>query len=101
MQLMGVVTGLLVLYSLALLLPVRTQSYKETVLLGRYSLFGYIVQLGVLQVIVRMYGPFRTPLAVVLLAVVTLAAMWAMTRMTHWLRAKARFVDLTYRAAFA
>jgi hypothetical protein len=101
MQLMGVVTGLLVLYSLALLLPIRMQSYKETVLLGRYSLFGYIVQLGVIQVTVRMFGPFETPLSVVILAVVTLAVMWAITRITHWLRAKARVVDLTYRAAFA
>ena len=101
MQLMGVVTGLLVLYSLALWLPIRMQSYRETVLLGRYSLFGYIIQLGVIQVVVRMFGPFTTPLAVVILAVVTLAAMWAVTRGTHWLRAKARFVDLTYKAAFA
>lgn len=101
MQLTGVVTALLVLYSLALMLPVKTQLYRHVVLMGRYSLFGYIAQLGIIQVIVRIFGPFETPLAVLILTVVTLAATWALTLITHWLRAKARFVDVTYKAAFA
>ena len=45
MQLTGVVTGLLMLYSLALALPPKTHVYRQVVLLGRYSLFGYIIQL--------------------------------------------------------
>jgi hypothetical protein len=101
MQLTGVVTGLLVLYSLALKLPPKTQLYRQTVLLGRYSLFGYIVQLGIIQVIVRIFGPFGTPLAVLILAAITLSATWLITLFVQWLRAKARFIDLTYRAAFA
>jgi hypothetical protein len=101
MQLTGVVTALLVLYGLALTLPLKTQIYRQIVLLGRYSLLGYILQLGIIQVTVRVFGPFETPLAVVILAVVTLAATWAVTLLIHWLRPKARFVDLTYRAAFA
>jgi hypothetical protein len=100
-QLTGVVTGLLVLYCLALKLPQKTRIYSQIVLLGRYSLFGYIIQLGILQAIVRVVGPFETPLAVLILTVITLAATWAVTRLIHWLRAKARVVDLTYRAAFA
>ena len=70
MQLTGVVTGLLVLYSLALKLPPKTHIYRQIVLLGRYSLFGYIIQLGIIQVIVRVFGPFNTPLAVLILTVV-------------------------------
>ena len=101
MQFTGVVTALLVLYGLALTLPTKSQIYRHIVLLGKYSLFGYIVQLGIIQVIVRFFGPFETPLAVSILAVVTLAATWAVTFVVHWLRAKARFVDLTYKAAFA
>jgi fucose 4-O-acetylase-like acetyltransferase len=101
MQLTGVVTGLLVLYSLALTLSLKRQIYRQIVLLGRYSLLGYIIQLGIIQVIVRVFGPFDTPLAVLILAVVTLAATWAVTLLIHWLRPKARFVDLTYKAAFA
>ena len=101
MQLTGVVTGLLVLYSLALKLPPKTHIYRQIVLLGRYSLFGYIIQLGIIQVIVRVFGPFETPLAVLILTVVALAATWAVTLVIHRLRAKARFVDLTYKAAFA
>jgi peptidoglycan/LPS O-acetylase OafA/YrhL len=101
MQLTGVVTALLVLYGLALTLPLKTQIYRQIVLLGRYSLLGYILQLGIIQVTVRVFGPFETPLAVVILAVVTLAATWAVTLLIHWLRPKARFVDLTYKAAFA
>ncbi|MBC7925220.1 MAG: DUF1624 domain-containing protein [Bryobacteraceae bacterium] len=100
-QLTGVVTGLLVLYCLALKLPPKTHIDKQVVLLGRYSLFGYIMQLGILQVIVRIVGPFETPLAVLVLTMVTLAATWAVTLLLHWLRAKARVVDLTYKAAFA
>ena len=101
MQLTGVVTGLLVLYCLALHLSGKDYIYRQIVLLGRYSLFGYIVQLALLQVIVRAFGPFETPLAVAILATVTLAATWAVTLLIHRLRPKARFVDLTYKAAFA
>jgi hypothetical protein len=101
MQLTGVVTGLLVLYSLALTLSLKSQIYRQFVLLGRYSLLGYIIQLGIIQVVVRVFGPFETPLAVLILAVVTLAGTWAVTLLIHWLRPKARFVDLTYKAAFA
>jgi peptidoglycan/LPS O-acetylase OafA/YrhL len=101
MQLTGVVTGLLVLYCLALHLSAKDYTYRQVVLLGRYSLFGYIVQLALLQVIVRALGPFETPLAVAILAMVTLAATWAVTLLIHRLRPKARFVDLTYKAAFA
>jgi hypothetical protein len=101
MQVTAVVTGLLLLYGLALNLPAKTQFYRQIVLLGRYSLFGYIGQLGIIQVVVRVFGPFETPLAVVILMVIALAATWAATLLIDWLRAKARFVDLTYKAAFA
>jgi peptidoglycan/LPS O-acetylase OafA/YrhL len=100
-QLTGVVTGLLVLYCLALKLPAKTPINRQIVLLGRYSLLGYIIQLGIIQVIVRVFGPFETPPAVLILTVVTLAATWAVTLIIHRLRAKARFVDLTYKAVFA
>lgn len=101
LQLTGVVTGLLLLYSLALKLPVETHIYKDVVLLGKYSLFGYIMQLGIIQATVRIFGPFTTPLAVVTLTLVALAATWAATVTVHRLRAKARLVDVTYKAAFA
>ncbi len=101
LQLTGVVTTLLLLYSVALKLPVGTQIFRQVVLLGRYSLLGYIMQLGFIQVTVRIAGPFTTPLAVVALALVTLAATWAITCLVDWLRAKARLIDVTYKAAFA
>lgn len=101
LQLTGVVTGLLLLYAVALALPPRTHIYRQIVLLGGYSLFGYIIQLGILQTIVRIFGPFVTPLEVSILTVAALAGTWAMTLIVHLLRAKARLVDLTYKAAFA
>ena len=101
LQLIGVVTTLLLLYSLALKLPVETHIYRDVVLLGRYSLFGYIMQLGIIQVTVRVFGPFTTPLAVVTLTLVALAATWAVTVIVHRLRAKAHWVDVTYNVAFA
>jgi hypothetical protein len=101
LQLTGVVTGLLLLYSLALKLPVASHIYSDVVLLGRYSLFGYIMQLGIIQVTVRVFGPFKTPLAVVVLMLVALTATWAATTIVHRLRANARVIDVTYKAVFA
>src|SRR5207249_3754880 len=83
LQLTGVVTTLLLLYGLALKLPVETHIYKEVVLLGRYSLLGYIMQLGIIQVTVRIFGPSRVPLAVVILTLVALVATWAVTLIVH------------------
>jgi hypothetical protein len=101
MQLTGVVIGLVVLYSVALKLPPESYMYRQVVLLGRYTLLGYIIQLGSIQVIVRLLGPFSTPLAVVVLGIVTLVITWAVILIIDRLRAKARFVDATYKAAFA
>ena len=101
MQLTGVVTGLLMLYSLALALPSQRHVYRQMVLLGRYSLFGYIIQLGIIRVIVGIFGRSDTPLAVLILMVAALAATWAVTFIIDRLRPKARVVDLTYKAAFA
>jgi hypothetical protein len=100
-QLTGVVTTLLLLYGVALKLKVETHIFKEVVLLGRYSLFGYIMQLGFIQVTVRLFGPFKTPLAVVTLGLVVMVAVWAATVIVHRLRAKAPLIDMTYKAAFA
>jgi hypothetical protein len=71
------------------------------VLLGRYSLFGYIMQIGIIQVTARIFGRFTTPLAVVILGLAALTTTWAVTVIVHRLRAKARLVDVTYKAAFA
>lgn len=101
MQLTGVVSGLLLLYSLALKLPPKSKVYSQVVLLGRYSLFGYIIQLGIIRFIVGIFGPFDTPLAVLVLTVEALVATWAVTFVIDWLRPKASFVDLTYKVAFA
>lgn len=101
LQLTGAVVTLLLLYGLGLKLSAETRIYMEIVLLGRYSLFGYIMQLGIIQFSVRVFGPFRTPLAVVILTLVALAATWAVTVIVHRLRAKAHWVDKTYRATFA
>ena len=101
MQLTGVVTGLLVLYSVALALPRQPHAYGPIVLLGRYSLFGYIIQLGIIRVIAGFFGPFDTPLSVLILMLAALTATWAVTFIIDLLRARARFVDLTYKAAFA
>jgi hypothetical protein len=100
-QLAGVVTTLLLLYSVALKIPVRTHIFMQVVLMGRYSLLGYIMQLGIIQVTVRIVGPFTASPAVVTLMLFTVAATWAVIAVVHRLRAKARLVDVTYKLAFA
>lgn len=101
LQLAGVVATLLLLYGVALKLPVGAQVFKQVVLMGRYSLLGYIMQLAFIQVAVRLFGPFASPLAVAILTLVALIATWSITFIVDRLRAKARFVDVTYKAAFA
>ena len=101
LQLTGVVTTLLLLYSLALKLPVEAHVFREVVLLGRYSLLGYIMQLGIIQATLRVVGPFRTPVAVVTLTLISLAATWAVIFLVDRVRARARFADSIYRFAFA
>jgi hypothetical protein len=100
-QMTGVVSTLLLFYGVALKLKPGTHILKETVLLGRYSLFGYITQLGIIQVTVRLSGPIETPLAIVTLASFVLIATWAATVFVDRLRARAPLVDVTYKAAFA
>jgi acyl-CoA synthetase (AMP-forming)/AMP-acid ligase II len=82
-------------------LPVETRIYKEVVLLGRYSLFGYIMQIGIIQVTGQNLRALHNPLAVAILALAALAATWAVTVIVHRLRAKARLVDVAYKGAFA
>jgi len=101
LQLTGVVTGLLLLYSLALKLPVETFIYQNVVLFGRYSLFGYIMQLGIIQATVKLFGPFTTPRAVAILMLVALAATWVVIVTVDRLRARARVIEVMYKTAFA
>lgn len=101
LQLIGVVTTLLLLYGVALKLPVSADIFKQVALLGKYSLLGYIVQLAIIQATARAFGPFATPLSIVTLTLVALAATWAIIFLVHRLRATASLIDTTYRFVFA
>jgi hypothetical protein len=75
---------------------------RFTVLLGKYSLLGYIAQIGILQVLRRIVAPARHGsgmLLIVLAAAITLT--WAVVEVKHVLRRRSRVIDDLYRFAFA
>ena len=100
-QLMGTVLSLSVLFGLALVFSQGGFAYRQFVLLGRYSLFGYIFQLVVLQVL-RAVLPMGDPAeSFIVMTLVTLVATLAGTVIVEKLRQTAKTFDLTYKWVFA
>lgn len=101
LQLIGTVVSLLVLLGLALRFSQTGLAYRQFVLLGRYSLFGYIFQLVVLQAL-RVVLPSADPSACfVIMTLATLLFTWVGTVVVDRLRQSAQLFDLTYKCIFA
>lgn len=100
-QLAGTVLSLLILLGLALMLSEEGFVCRQCALLGRYSLFGYIFQLLVLQLLRRIIHTPEPMLTFTILAVITLLLTWLGTLAVDKLRRRARAVDASYKFAFA
>ena len=75
---------------------------EQTLLLGRYSLMAYIVQIFYLQLFKRspLYGEFEAPGAVVVI-VSTAILTWGTVLMVDRARQRNTLVDRAYRLIFA
>jgi hypothetical protein len=101
-QLAGTVFSLSILFGAGLILSEGEFVYRQFVLLGRYSLFGYIFQLVVLQLLRRViHTPEQSVLTVTILTILTLLLTWLGTVIVEKLRQTARAFDVSYKLVFA
>ncbi len=101
-QLFGAVSTLLLLYTCALRLNCSSGFGAQIVLLGKYTLAGYLIQIPLIQVIVMLSGgkPEHWPgvwLVILAASALTFAAVWGLNA----LRKQIAIVDGTYKAIFA
>jgi hypothetical protein len=101
LRLVGVCLSLLILYGLALALSPQSVIYQQFVLFGRYSLFGYIFQLGILQILFRIPMTSVPGLNFVIMALITLVLTWSATRIVERLRRTTPIFDWSYKVIFA
>jgi peptidoglycan/LPS O-acetylase OafA/YrhL len=102
LQVVGVVLNMGLLYIVATNVAPSFWLSVQTILLGRYSLFGYIVQIAWLQSLHRWLGGMDIPaagLAIVLVAAIILTV--ASIKTVHVLRQRSEFVNQVYSAVFS
>jgi hypothetical protein len=101
-QTLGTVISILLLYCCALHLKTRNWLGRQMVTFGRYSLFGYLAQVAILQVIVTISGgmPDRWP-GLLIVGAVTTTLLLGLVRALHHLRQQGRVVDTIYKSVFA
>lgn len=101
-QMTAAVVTLLLLYAIALRLPPGSWFSRGLVLLGQYSLWGYLVQIAVLQILVKIL--FRRPeqLAEVgVLMVATAVITFLATVAVHEIRRRSNAAAAIYKLLFA
>jgi hypothetical protein len=101
LQLAGVCLSVAVIYMLGKRSGAGGAFDRASILLGQYSLFAYLVQIAILQVLhkVLRFAPFRPAIQAATLATglgLTLFSVYALRRA----RARVKFVDSTYAAIF-
>jgi hypothetical protein len=100
-QMLGACVTLFLLYGIALQLADGSQFYRFCVFLGNYSLLAYIMQILLLQVLIRVIGhPARTIGALLAVVFSTLGATYLVTLCTDQLRMKLKPANSMYKAVF-
>jgi hypothetical protein len=99
----GVTLVLMALYWAASAMNAGGAAANWLALLGRYSLVGYILQIVLIQFLLRAMGGQRLPIGLELAAIgiATLAAVVATCRLLEWMRSRSRGVDGAYRFVFS
>jgi len=101
-QIVGVFLNLLLLYLLGVSAAGKGTVGAVAILLGKYSLFGYIAQIAILQVLYRGVRPLRLGLGVL---PVSFCAAFALTiigvELLNRARGRVALLDRLYRAVFA
>jgi hypothetical protein len=102
LNIIGICLTLALLYSLGLKAGTQGIIQEGIILLGKYSLLAYIVQIGVLQILFR--GMRKLPLGesrLIISLVATLIIMLAIIEAVDHVRARWSFVNRMYNAVFA
>jgi peptidoglycan/LPS O-acetylase OafA/YrhL len=99
----GVTLMVMLLYALARRLALQDRASAVAILLGKYSLLGYIGQIVLLQVSARLLGGPRWPLGVEILAIVaaTTVLLALLCYALQYLRGRSTLVDKGYRLVFS
>ena len=101
-QLLNALLALAAIFSLCAAIGASAFAGRELLIVGKYSLLAYIVQIAVLQVLTRMIGrldPFTVPFYLQMAGVGLL--MILMAEGLQWARSRAAWVDAPYRFIFA
>jgi hypothetical protein len=102
LQIMGVCLNVMIIYLAGSTNSAQGSIGKIVMLLGKYSLFGYIVQIAILQALYRGLRPLTvrsTELAISFLAAFALTI--ASVELLDHARRKSTIVDSLYKAVFA
>lgn len=101
-QILGSTIAVFLFLAIAQSVPVGGWTMRRLIVLGQYSLLGYILQIAVLQVILRLAGrPEPWSAAFFAWMIVTLVAMTLLVEATQILRLKSHLADRAYRLVFA
>jgi hypothetical protein len=101
-QMFGAAVSVFLLYTCALHLNMSAWTGRQMILLGRYSLLGYLLQIGFLQVMVKVAGGKSEHWAsVIAVGVLTSIFLFLAVNLVDFLRRRHRPVDLIYKGVFA
>jgi hypothetical protein len=101
-QMLASVVGILVLYCCALHQKLSDWFHRQMILFGQYSLVAYLLQIALLQIIVRGGGGRpATILGVFGLTLFTAALTYLSVVIIHALRRRSRVMDSLYKIVFA
>jgi hypothetical protein len=101
-QLLNAFLALAAIFSLCAAIGTSAFFGRELLIMGRYSLVAYILQIAVLQVLARVFGrlkPFSQLFFLQMLGVLLL--MIVVVEGLQWTRRRAPWVDASYRFVFA
>jgi peptidoglycan/LPS O-acetylase OafA/YrhL len=102
LQIVGVCLTLMLIYMLGTISGESGRTQRAVILLGKYSLFGYIAQIAILQVLrrgLRGMGPEQWKLAATFLVAVALTVI--AVKMLDRMRARAAILNRLYMAVFS
>jgi hypothetical protein len=101
LQIIGVLLSLGILYLLGTA-ETGSRWHRQITLLGRYSLFGYIAQIAILQILRRGFRPFNLgPAMLVISFILAVVFTQLSVEITDHARLRSKILDSLYRFVFA
>jgi len=101
-QMLGAAVSVFVLYACALHLNCASWFEQQIIILGKYSLLGYLAQIAVLQGLVKLTrGKPEHVMGVVVLSLLAMVLTFLIIRSVHAFRRRSRPGDMVYKAIFA